>query len=48
MGDRSETMSYAQILQESSRQRGDAEDTDFYGYLIKQIKSRGRFKPHNA
>ncbi len=44
IGRREDTLRYAAKLYEDAIGRGDAEDTDLYKYLMKQIKTRGRFK----
>jgi len=44
LGDRGRTLEYARTLREQARVEEDVIEVDFYNSLIKQIKSRGRFK----
>ena len=46
LGERDRTLEYARSLREDARQRGAVTDVDFYNSLIREIRSRGRFKPY--
>lgn len=47
LSDRGRTLDYARVLREQARLWEDMMDVDFYNSLIKQIKSRGRFKSYH-
>ena len=47
IGNREMTFQFADKLYQKAKETADTEDVDFFRYIIKQIKSKGRFKlPH--
>jgi hypothetical protein len=46
LGEPDRTLQYALSLREAARLREDMQDVDMCNWIIKQIKSRGRFKPY--